>query len=1101
MRLNHYRIWCAASAFAVLAPALVSAQETAGAERKAEPSTTKLNAGTFGPVTARAIGPALMSGRVGDIAVNPANPSEFFVAVCSGGVWKTVNGGVTFAPVFDSYGSYSIGCVTLDPSNPSVVWVGSGENNSQRSVGFGDGVYVSRDGGRSFKNVGLPDSEHIGMIAVDPRDSRVVYAAAAGPLWRSGGDRGLYKSTDGGGSWSRVLNVSDETGINEVHLDPRNPDVIYATAYQRRRHVWTLVDGGPESGVFKSTDAGRTWRRTESGLPGGDKGRIGVAVSPANPDVLYAIVEAADGQGGVFRSTNRGETWDKRSSFMTTSPQYYNELFPDPKDPDRVYAIDTFLAVSEDGGASFKRVPIPDVHVDFHAVWIDPANTNHLIVGNDGGLYETFDRGTWRHFENLSVTQFYRVALDTTWPFYNVYGGTQDNNTLGGPARTFDRAGITNEDWFVTTGGDGFEPAVDPEDPSIVYSESQDGGMVRFDRRSGEEVDIRPREKPGEAPYVWNWDTPIMISPHNPKRLYAASRVLHRSDDRGDSWTVISDDLTRKIDRNQLKVMGKVQKPDAVAKHASTSIFGNCVALTESPLVEGLLYVGTDDGLVHVTEDGGKTWRKIENFPAVPDMAYVSELEASRHNPDTVFACFDNHKNGDFAPYLLRSDDRGRSWKSIAGDLPKKDTCYAVAEDHVNPKLLFVGTEFGCSFTLDGGTRWMKVSGLPTIPVRDLEIQRRDSDLVMATFGRGFYVLDDYSPLRLATDAVIEAPAYMFPVRKALSYVERARQSGTYGRGWSGTSYFSVKNPPFGAVFTYNIKDKIQSLKEQRKEAEKKDDWKYPTIDQLRAEDRAVDPKLVLVISDATGRVVRRLDVPRDVGMHRVAWNLRYPETGPISTGGGERAPWETDLGGGALAPPGAYTARLQKIVDGVTTDLTAPEAFEVIDLDRATLAAKGEARTAKFVFERELADLERAVQGAVRVADDVQNRLALLRRAQAETPGSSPEILKDIESLRVRLTGVQIALRGDPTLGRRMEPEAPSISDRVGATVGGVAGTTQPPTATQRDQYRYACNEFEAVLATLKVLVEKDLKEIETKLESAGAPWTPGRLPEWKRN
>lgn len=1081
----------------------VAAAQTAEPTKDApkKEGESKLKASDFGAISARALGPALMSGRVGDIAVNPAKPSEFYVVISSGGLWKTVNGGVTFSPIFDGYGSYSIGCVTIDPSDSATVWVGSGENNSQRSVAFGDGVYVSRDGGKSFKNVGLPDSAHIGRIVVDPKDSRTVYVAAMGPLWKSGGERGVFKTTDGGATWARVLHISDDTGVNEVHMDPRDSNVLYATAYQRRRHVWTLINGGPESAIYKSVDAGKTWRKLESGIPGADKGKIGLAIAPTDPETLYAVIEAADGEGGLFRSRNGGESWEKRSGYGSSSPQYYNELFPDPKNPDRFYTADTFMQYSDDGGATMKRLPIADVHVDFHAAWIDPGDTDHMIVGNDGGLYETFDRTNWRHFPNLPVTQFYRVAVDNSTPFYFVYGGTQDNNTQGIPSRTIDRAGITSEDCFITTGGDGFEPQVDPDDPNIVYSQAQHAGLVRYDRKSGEEVDIRPREKPGEAPFVWNWDSPLSISPHNGKRLYIGSRVVHRSDDRGDSWTVVSPDLTRKVDRNQLKVMGKVQKPDAVAKHMSTSIYGNIVSLCESPLVEGLIYVGTDDGLVQVTEDGGKNWRKVENFPVVPEMTYVSDLEASRHSADVVYATFDNHKNGDFAPYVLKSEDRGRSWKPIAGDLGKREIVYSIAEDHVKPDLLFVGTEFGAYFTLDGGKKWMKVSGLPTISVRDLDIQRRENALVMATFGRGFYVVDDYALLRTFTDETLEKPAVLWPAsRPALGYVEMSRLGGQRGRGTSGADYYAAKNPPFGAVFTFRLKDKVTSRKERRKEAEKKEGWAYPTVEQFREEDREQAPKVYLTIRDASDAVVRRLEVPRDAGMHRVAWNLRYPETTPVSLGGNpERAPWELDSDG-VLAAPGKYTARLSKLVDGVAEDLGEPVSFEVVDLNLATLAAKDGARVEKLEFERKAADLQRALEGAGRVVDDALTRVAHLTKAVNETPALNQDALKDLEAVRRKLTDVRLVMRGDPTLGRRLEPEGPSITDRVYAALSGAQGSTQPPTGTAREQYGFACDEIEKALGTLRGLVEKDLRELELKLEGAGAPWTPGRFPEWKK-
>ncbi len=1067
---------------------------------EAEPK--KLDASTFGVLSARGVGPAMMSGRIGDLAVDPRDASTFYVAACSGGVWKTTSAGASFSPIFDSYGSFSIGCLALDPSNPSTLWVGTGENNSQRSVSWGDGVYVSRDAGGSFTNMGLTASEHIGMIRVDPRDSNTVYAAAMGPLWKAGGDRGLYKTSDGGKTWQRILYISENTGVNEVHLDPRNPDVLYATAYQRRRHVWTLIDGGPESGVYKSTDAGRTWRRIESGLPGCDKGRIGLAVSPVDPDWVYAIVEAQEDNGGVFLSRNHGESWEKRSSYMTTSGQYYNELFADPLIRDRVYAEDTFLHVSDDAGSSFHPVGEPDKHVDNHVVWIDPHDSNHLRVGCDGGLYETRNRRQWTFFPNLPVTQFYRIASDNSLPFYFVYGGTQDNSTLGGPARTTDRVGIANEHWFITTGGDGFRPAIDPQDPDTVYSESQHAGLVRFDRKSGEEVDIVPREKPGEDPYVWTWDTPLIISPHSHTRLYVGSRVVHRSDDRGNSWTVTSPNLTRKIDRNTLKVFDTIQKPEAVAKDASTSIYGNLVSLAESPKAEGLLYAGADDGLISVTEDGGKTWRSCDRLPGAPEIVYVADLEPSCHDANTVFAALDNHKNGDFTPYLYRSDDRGRTWTSISGNLPSRDVCYTVAQDHVNPNLLFVGTEFGCYYTVDAGAHWFKVAGLPTIAVRDIEIQRRESDLVMGTFGRGIYILDDYSPLRDASDSLLAEESHIFPVRPALSYVERARLGGG-GRGTQGASYFNAPNPPFGATITYYLKTELKSLRDQRKEAQKKPGWTYPTIEQFRAEDRQAEPHMLMLIRDQGGRLLRQLDLPEDAGIHRITWNLRLPPTTPIQASRRDEEEDPDLVGndrGGTLVPPGTYTAQLATLVAGVTTPMGSPVSFEIKDLDQATFGAKGEVRKAKFEFEIAVNDLNRAVSGASSLIASIEDRIASLRQAAASTPGIDPGVFADLESLRLRARDIRIQLQGDPTLGAHSEPAQPGIAGRIGEIVYPLMGTTQPPTGTQREQYDVAATLFERTLTDLRVLAEQDMPAMERRLEAAGSPWTPGRVPDWKR-
>jgi len=1050
----------------------------------------------------RSIGPALMSGRIGDLAVDPAQPHRYYAAVASGGVWKTINGGITWKPVFDSQSSYSVGCLALDPTNPNVLWVGTGENNSQRSVGFGDGVYRTRDGGQHWDHLGLKESEHIGMIAVHPDDPDTVYVAAQGPLWRSGGDRGLYRTTDGGASWERILHISDDTGINEVHLDPRDPQVIYASAYQRQRHVWTLINGGPESAIYKSTDGGGDWRKLTNGIPEVDLGRIGLDISPVDPDVVYAIIEAAEEEGGFFRSTDRGETWERRSKHMTTSPQYYNEIVCDPQEVDRVYALDTFLHVTEDGGKTFQKAPGKDRHVDDHALWINPGNNEHLLVGCDGGIYETLDRGkNWHFKENLPVTQFYRISTDNARPFYHVYGGTQDNNTQGGPSRTTDRAGITSADWFITVGGDGYETVADPTDPNVVYSLWQYGGLVRFDRRSGEITDIKPKPAPEDPPLKWNWDSPLILSPHHAQRLYFGGNRLFRSDDGGHSWRAISGDLTRGIDRNTLPVMGRIQSAGAVAKHKSTSMYGNAVSLTESPLQEDLIYVGTDDGLVQVTADAGGTWRKVEFFPGVPDLTYVSCLAASQHDINTVFAGFDNHKNGDFKPYLLVSTDRGEAWTSIVGNLPERDTVYSVQQDHERAELLFVGTEFGAWFTLDGGQEWTKISGLPTIAVRDIDIQRRENDLVLGTFGRGVYILDDYSPLRHATPEILEREAYLFPVKEALRYVERSRLGGRTGRGFAGATLYAAPNPPFGTVFTFYLKEELQTRREKRLEAEKKsaEDQSaapYPSLDELRAEDREREPEIWLVVRDDAGEIVRRIPGPREEGLHRVAWDLRYPSAKPVELDTGEDPPMWEDLPSGHLALPATYSVGLVKVVDGVTTPLSESVSFRVIPLELATFAA--EDKEAVLQFQSKVARLQRVVESVVESARETQTRLDHLRQAIPLTPGLDATPLNLVEALDARLKELLLALRGDPTMSERVVPQLPSINARVRSIVDSQWKVTSPPTQTEQDAYRYAGDAFEEVLSDYRQLVREDLKALEDQLEAAGAPWTPGRIPIW---
>src|SRR5580700_5603449 len=1077
-------------------------EEAKDSPKKEEEKKPGMNADTFAGWKFRSIGPGAESGRVMSIAVNPRNKYEFYVGVASGGVWKTVNDGTTWTPVFDKEGSYSIGWITLDPNDPAVVWVGTGESNSQRSVSYGDGIYRSDDGGKNWTNLGLKKSEHIGRVVIDPRDSKVVYVAAEGPLWGPGGDRGLYKTTDGGKNWKAVLTISENTGVVDVAIDPSNPDIVYAAAYQRRRHVFTLIDGGPESAIYKSTDAGASWNKLKSGLPTVDMGRIGLAVSPADPNVVYATIEAGDGKGGVFRSDDKGATWERKNEF-DVGAMYYAQVVSDPKNVDRIFVMNVTMRESLDGGKTLHKVEETNHHGDDHSLWIDPDDTKHWLLGSDGGMAETWDDAkNWEFKANLPTVQFYDVAVDNALPFYNVCGGTQDNFSWCGPARTRNLNGIVNSDWYVTTGGDGFHSQVDPEDANTVYSESQYGVLVRYDKPTGQELLLMPQEGKGEPPLRWNWDSPVIISPHSHTRLYFAANKLFRSDDRGDTWKAISGDLTRQIDRNKLPVMGRVWEPDAVAKNQSTSFYGNVVALAESPKKEGLIYAGTDDGLIQVTSDGGANWTKDEKFPGVPEMTYVSRLAASNFDANTVYASFENHKNEDFKPYLLKSTDAGKTWASIAGDLPENGPVLAFAEDTVNPNLLFAGTELGAFFTIDGGAHWVRLKGgLPTISVRDMVIQAREGDLVIATFGRGFYVLDDITPLRQMKAGSTEQAAAVFPVKDALLYVERHPLGGPK-KGFQGDAFYTAENPPYGAVFTGYMKEKIKTKKEKRQEAEKDAVKKnqalpYPTNDELRSEGEEAKPEVYFVVYDESGASIRRVDGSAEAGFQRVAWDLRYPapQLKKHSDDGEEDFPDAADQGPLVLA--GTYSVRLFKKVDGAVTEMAGPQSFKVVTEGWSGMNAAD--RTAQEEFLRKVTGLYRAVSGAQHTSEEVESRLKAIREALRETPAVEKQLGAVADSIEQREREIRRALRGDVEMAKRSENVPSSISQRVSSVMEGERFSLARPTQSHRDSYNIAASEFTEQLARLRALVEVDLAKLEKEMEAAGAPWTPGRVPEWR--
>ncbi len=1045
----------------------------------------------------RNVGPALTSGRISDFAFNPNNPYEYYVATSAGGVWKTVNSGVTYTPIFDSQGSYSIGCVTIDPNNSNVVWVGTGENNNQRSVAYGDGIYKSSDGGKSWQHMGLKNSEHIGKIIVHPENSDVVYVAAIGPLWSKGGNRGLYKTEDGGKTWASIIEVDEHTGVNDVVMDPRNPNVLYASTLQRRRHVYTYVGGGPGSAMHKSVDGGKTWTKINKGLPNVELGRIGLTISPANPEIIYAIVEAANGKGGFFASTNRGARWEKRSSHVT-SGNYYQEIIADPVNQHRVYSMDTWMSVTNDGGRTFDLVGEDTKHVDNHCIWINPKNNNHFVVGCDGGIYETFDGAkTWDFKKNLPVTQFYKVAVDNDYPFYNIYGGTQDNFSLGGPSRVLTNHGIRNSEWFITNGGDGFESQIDPNNPNIVYAQSQYGGLVRFDKKSGESVGIKPKARKGDNDYRFNWDAPLVVSQHVPGRLYFSAEKVFRSDDYGNSWNVISEDLSQQIDRNTLRVYDRVVSIDAVMKNGSTSLYGSIVAFSESPINKDLLAAGTDDGLIHISEDGGKNWRKISSILGAPNQSYVNSVYLSKHDENVVYAAFNHHKFGDFKPYIFKSTNKGKTWTAIQSNLPERGSVYAIEEDHVDNNLLFVGTEFGVFFSPNQGQNWKQLkNGLPTIAVRDIAIQERENDLVLGTFGRGFYVLDDYSVLRSVENSEMDTKAEIYSIRPALMW-EQSSPLGLPGKSFQGDNFYTAENLGPEAIITYYYDSSFKSLKDKRREAEKKlikenKDTPYPSYSDLKAENEESKPELVFTIKDANGKVVKKVFRPASKGIQRFHWDLRYTPQNAINL---SRSSFYNPFAGkdeGTLVAPGNYTVEMALLQDAALTILAEPISFEVKALDNVEMPAKN--REEKVNFQKALAKLQADFGIAQNLMSESQNKLRYIKEAikKAEQPLGS--LTSSVKSIEDQLDELQLAMYGDPVKRRLDIPQPLSPASRLGSIGYEQKYSTTTPTQTHRDSYEIVKDEVRVIKSTMERIFNQDIKNLEKQLINAGAPYTPGR-------
>lgn len=1070
--------------FTLFVIVLLVAFDTATAQRSrnSDDNSSAIASQNYNAFAFRNIGPAFTSGRIADIAIHPDNRHVWYVAVGSGGVWKTENSGTTWTPLFDKQSVYSIGCITIDPNNPHRIWVGTGENVGGRHVAFGDGVYLSEDGGSSWKNMGLPQSEHIGKIIVHPSNSDIVMVAAQGPLWNKGGERGFYLTEDGGKTWTKTLGDDEWVGVTDIVVDPRDPNVVYAATWQRHRTVAALIDGGPGSGVHKSTDGGKTWTELKKGLPGGIKGKIGLAISPQNPDYVYAAIELLRREGGVYTSTDQGASWKKMSDAVAgaTGPHYYQELYASPHDFGTIYLVDVRMQVSYDHGKTFSRLNTSATHSDSHSLNFLPDEPGYLLLGTDGGIYETVDNTeTWRYIKNLPITQYYKLAVDDAEPFYNVFGGTQDNGSHAGPSRTDDAGGIRNAHWSRVLGGDGHQSAVEPGNPDIGYAESQQGFLSRLDRITGESVFIQPQPGVGEGEERFNWDAPILPSQHVPSTIYFASHRVWKSTDRGDSWEAISGDLTKDKDRITEPIMGRTQSWDHAWDLYAMSEFSTITSLGESPINADVLYAGTDDGLLQSTTDGGVNWTATEvgSIRGIPENAFVNDVRADLFDEATVYAALDNHKEGDFKPYLVKSTDYGRSWSSMAGNLPEVGMVWRIVQDHVNKDLFFLAHEFGIYFTIDGGNEWIKMKGgIPTISFRDITIQRRENDVVGATFGRGFYILDDYTPLRSLTPELLDQEAHLFDPRDGDWYVQRNVSR------YMGDDYYSAPNPRFGVNFTYYMKESLGTLKGERQKMEKElgdEDIPFPGWENLEAEMREKGPMVHLEIYNADGELVQRVRARTSKGFHRINWNLRTASQGLIN-------PERTGGGFGTMARPGTYSAQLVKIVDGVSTNIGGMVEFDVVPLRDGALPRKTEAEV--LAFQDELQQFSNKVQMVNNEMDEMEELLAAMQVSLSRSTTPDVELMKDLHDTEMALKALDTKMNGNLPQRELRDVMPKTVMNRISVAFSGLRGT-YGPTAMHQEMLEVGKEEFEAIHDEFKPLMHEVIPALLARLKANGAP------------
>jgi photosystem II stability/assembly factor-like uncharacterized protein len=1047
---SKFPLWRALVLLCVLMclPIAVSARQRTGAT----PDVTQ----SFERLEWRSIGPANMGGRTADVEGVPGDPSIVYVATASGGLWKTTNGGVRWRPIFERQGTISIGDIALEPGNPDVVWVGTGESNPRNSVSFGDGVYKTTDGGKTWQHMGLRETERISRILVNPRNPEVVYVGALGHAFGQNEERGVYMTIDGGRTWTRTLYVDPEHGVADMDMDPSNPNVLYAAMWRFRRTPWTHTSGSEKGGVFKSVDGGRTWKRLEGGLPK-LVGRIGVKVAPSNPNVVYAITESKDGT--LYRSDDRGETWrnvSKQPSIVSRG-FYYTDLRVDPRNEERIYAIASTLYVSIDGGRNFRSIT-GRTHIDYHALWIDPQNPKRMWQGQDGGVAVSYDAGeSWEYVNNMPIGQFYQLHADNRQPFYHITGGLQDNGTWTGPSRTREPAGILNDDWRMVSFGDGFFALTHPEDPDLYLTEAQGGSVVRTDMRNREQQLVVPYMGddggPAEfAKYRFNWNAPLVASPHDGKVVYLGGNVLFRSPDFGRTWAAISPDLTRNDKSRQKDAGGPVAFENTGAEYYATII-----SVAESPLRPGTIWVGTDDGQLQMTTDGGKAWTDMtNNIKGLLPTSPVSHVEPSPSDASTVYVSFDRHMLDDFRPYIYKTTDGGRTWQNVTGNLPSKAHVWVVREDPRNPRLVYAGTELGLYASYTGGGEWvfLGLKNLPHVAVHDVLVHPRENDLILGTHGRSIWIFDDATPLQQMTPQIMASDLHLFEVRPAVRYTSRFTRYGI------GDKVFTGPNPAYGALITYYLKEKL---------------------------DEKVKPKIQIL--DASGKIVSEIEnISKEKGLNRAAWDLRYgapvvrrpPRDEEVQFFGPPRGP---------QALPGTYTIRL------VVGERKA-ERPVVVRLD-PTVAASVPDLQATLDMALKLRDMQTATNTALRTLDSLKTQIEFVERTLGDRQSEVPKEITD------RLAAEK--KRVDELSGRLAQPEGglgfagrAQLVDRIGNLFFTIEGTNAAPTPAQRELHGELQKEFDTKMAEVRRYFAEAIPRLNEDLRRAGAPTLLlGKLPE----